>query len=294
MPLRKMTVANWIKVQDNPIQRDTERHAAKAKHLLTPLAIHAIVYAAELPDGKLIKLDGHTRALLWARNQVRHPAEVECHVIPVKDIEEAKRLYQTLDSKDALESVRDKVSGAFHEQNFAPESGLLKGGNIANALRMAWNIRQGFGYRGGAPTGDPSKQFNIYAAVREFSNEIFALDAFQSSKFSPTSGIVAAFILTNRRHGIKVLPFWQAVFADGGEKKAGRMDGVQALVELILARKGKFGGTATADICSRAIMCAEKWLADEDFGTSPRPYDLTGYIDMSKPAIQLIKAKPAK
>ena len=70
MTVRKMTVAEWIKVEDNPIQRDTEHHAAKAKHLLTPLPSHAFVFACELPNGKLIKLDGHTRALLWQRGQV--------------------------------------------------------------------------------------------------------------------------------------------------------------------------------------------------------------------------------
>jgi hypothetical protein len=293
MIVKKMSVSEWIKVTDNPIQRDTERHAAKAKHLLTPLNIHAIVFAAQLPDGSLVKLDGHTRALLWKRNQVKHPPEVIVNVIPVKSMDEAVSTYQTLDSQQALETVTDKVSGAFGQQNFAPESGLLKRGNIANALRVAWNILHGLAFSGGTSTAAVTAGygFTIYGAVQEFSNEVFALDTFESKHFTPTSGIIAAFILTYRKHGSKIIPFWRSVFADAGVKSGGEMDGVQALNELILQRRGKaHGGSAVADMTCRAVMAAEKWLNDETLHAIPRPYDLSGYITVrNRPEIQLIK-----
>lgn len=290
MPLRKMKVSDWIKVQDNPIQRDTERHAAKAKHLLTPLSIHAIVYAAELPDGKLVKLDGHTRALLWARNQVRHPSEIECHIIPVDSMAEAKTLYQTLDSKEALETVTDKVSGAFNDLNFSPESGLLKRGAISSGLRSAWAIQQGMAGGGGMANRKAGKPYSVYDAVKEFSTELFALDTFEEKHFSPTTGIILAFILTARKHGSKIIPFWRTVFANGGAKKAGKMDPEQAVIELILERKGRaHGGSAIIDIASRAVKAAEVWLEGGEFSKLPTPYDLTGYIDNKKPAVQLIK-----
>lgn len=292
MPLRKMKVSEWIKVKDNPIQRDTERHAAKAKHLLTPLPIHAIVYAAELPNGTLVKLDGHTRALLWKRNQVQHPPEVEVNIIRVADIEEAKRLYKTIDSRDAVETIPDKISGAFNSLNFSPESGLLKQGNIAHALRISWNIKSGYSPISSGPK-NKLVPFELYEAVTEFSSEIFALDSFPDAHVRPTSGIVAAFILTMRKHGKNIVPFWQMVFANGGEKKNGKMDGVQALNELILGRKGRaYGGSATIEMASRAVMAAEKWLADEELSAIPRPFDLTGYIDHKKAAVALIKGKP--
>lgn len=288
MPMRKMKVSDWIKVKDNPIQRDTERHAAKAKHLLTPLSIHAIVYAAELPNGQLVKLDGHTRALLWSRNQVKHPAEVEVNIIPVDSMDEAISLYKTLDSKNALETITDKVSGAFGEHNFHPESGLMKRGSIANALNMCWTIWTTSDSKS-PKSGQP---FDLYAAIHEFAPEIFALDSFGLNSQGTTSGIIAAFILTYRKHGAPVIPFWRSVFGHGGEKKNGKMDGVQALNELILQRKGSHGGSAIMDLSARAVMAAEKWLKDEEFQAIPRPYDLTGYIHGMKPAVQLIKQKP--
>ena len=70
MPTIRMSVDEWIKVKANPRQRDTEKHAAKAKHLLTPSPDHAHVSAARLPNETLVKLDGHTRALLWKRGTV--------------------------------------------------------------------------------------------------------------------------------------------------------------------------------------------------------------------------------
>lgn len=291
MPLRKMKVSEWIKVQDNPIQRDTERHAAKAKHLLTPLSIHAIVYAAELPDGKLVKLDGHTRALLWKRNQVQHPPEVECHIVPVQSMEEAKRLYQTLDSKEALETTTDKVSGAFNELNFYPESGLLKRGSISTGLRAAWYIREGSTGIGGWGK-KVQRPYVIYDAVKEFSTELFALDDFETKHFNPTTGVILAFILTMRKFGPRMIPFWRTIFANGGDKKAGKMDPEQAVIELILDRKGRaHGGSAIIDIASRIVKAAEVWVEGGEFIKLPTPYDLTGYIDNSKPAIQLIKGK---
>lgn len=290
MPTKKMTVSEWIKVQDNPIQRDTERHAAKAKHLMTPLAIHAIVYAARLPDNKLVKLDGHTRALLWKRNQVRHPSEIECNIIDVASMDEAKALYRTLDSKEALETIRDKISGAFSELNFVPESGLLKSGSIANALRLCWNVK----YNSSISGGHSREGYDLYSCVQEFSSEIFALDSFDAKSSQATSGIIAAFILTNRKHGATIIPFWRAFWGDGGEKKGGFMDPVQSLNELVLQRQGRsHGGSAVADMACRAVMAAEKWLLDEDMKTIPKPYDLTGYIDGSAPSVRLIKGKIA-
>lgn len=63
----KMSLHQWLQVPDNPRQRDTIRHATKAAkdHLSEPSLTHLEVSAAELPNGELLKLDGHTRSYLW-------------------------------------------------------------------------------------------------------------------------------------------------------------------------------------------------------------------------------------
>jgi len=304
MPTKLMTVREWIAVPDNPIQRDTERHAQKAKHLHTPKPTHWIVFACEFPDGKIVKLDGHTRALLWKRNEIPQPrsGHVECHLVPVKNEAEAMDLYRTFDSKEALETVADKVSGAFGHLKFHPDSVLLQRGGISSALKGVWNV-----YCGRAMSSHEQKRdsngkikkvpFDIYAAIDEFATELFALDSYNLKPGECASGVLAAFILTYRRHGMKVVPFWTAVFGNGGERSHGKMDGVQAVVELILGTTRRGRGTnwnTINDLCARCVMACEKWLENEYFIQVPRPYDLTGYIAGLEAKVTLIKKEQRK
>lgn len=299
-----MSVEQWIKVADNPIQRDTEKHAAKAKHLLTPLPTHQFVFAAQLPGGGLIKLDGHTRALLWERGQVVPPTMVRVGIIQVKDKAEAEALYKTFDSTNALETLRDKISGAFHRFNFEPQSGILQAGYATTALRMAYGILLGGSIHAGSAgintrsskVAKKAALADVYEMVNEFSPELTAFDGFGLKIGSASAGIMAAFFLSFRKYGHKVTPFWTSYFGNAGTKIDGRMDAVQALYEFVNTRnKLRYGGTAGYDLCSRALTAVEKWRNDETMGTFPRPMDVRGYLDgYEKPVERLIKKADAR
>lgn len=298
--VKKMLVEDWIAVSPNPIQRDTERHLAKAKHLHTPHPTHSVVHAAELPSGKMFKLDGHTRALGWKRKMFAGPMQVTVLVYPAKDMEEVEQLYKDFDSRDALETQRDKVSGAFNRHSFEPQSGLVQAGNLTYALRIAWGILQGLSANSGGSGGVGSRASkktaeirskDVYAMIDEFSYELHALDGFGLGQGQASAGIVSACLVSFRKYGHKVTPFWRGVFAGEGSKVGGQMDGIQALCELIMQRRGRgFGGQATADTCSRALMAVEKWLKEELLFTIPRPLDTTGYlVGYEVPSERLIK-----
>lgn len=280
MPSLKMSVSDWIAVRDNPRQRDTERHAAKAKHLLTPAATHRYVAAAKLPNGHLIKLDGHTRALLWSRHAVARPSDVEVTIIPVKTEEEAKALYGHYDSTNALETATDKISGSFNEIGFTPESALLRSGRIGSALRIAWVAVKGWGKEAAAK--------DTYEMVNEFAAEILALDEMRLPKAAAQGGVIAAFLLCYKRYGEECRDFWRAVFANAGTKINGQMDGVQALNELMAQRRGMHGGSAMMDMCCRALHAYEKYRNDEMLSIIPRPLNLTGYLT-KKPTQRSLK-----
>lgn len=295
---RKMLAEDWIKVKDNPIQRDTEKHAAKAKHLLTPHPTHSFVFAAELPNGKLIKLDGHTRALMWRRKDVAAPMQVTVGIIQVKDMDEVESLYKDFDSRDALETMRDKVYGAFSKHNFEPQSGLIQTGSLTSALRIAQGVLDGGTVTRGAGAGKSNassaggklaKQ-DVYGMVDEWSYELHALDGFGLQQGRISSGVIAAFLLSYRRHGHKLTPFWQGVFANQGSKTGGQMDAIQAVCELILGRRGSYGGSASADMCSRCLGGVNKWLKDEMMYRVPSPIDTLAYLTgYEKPTERLIK-----
>lgn len=293
MTTRRMTVKDWIAVQDNPIQRDTERHAAKAKHLMVPLPTHAFVFACELPNGKLVKLDGHTRALLWSRGQVPHPGHVDIGIVPAKDLAHAEELYKTFDSRDALETMRDKVSGAFHRFGFEPQSGMLQAGNITNALRIAYSVFLGAAASAGN-AGEKNKKgasrTDIYVMINEFSPELFALDGLGLGTGQMSTGVVAAFLLSFRRYGHKVTPFWVSVIGNKGSKIDGEMDAIQAVTEMLLAKKGNYGGSHNADITARCLKGIELWLKDAMVGRVPSPLDTLNYlVGFEKPTERLIK-----
>lgn len=294
MTYRKMLVEDWIKVEDNPIQRDTEKHAVRAKHLLTPHPSHSYVFAAELPSGKLIKLDGHTRALMWRRKDVAAPMQVFVAVIPCKDKAEAEQMYKDFDSKDALETTKDKVYGAFNRHNFEPISGLLQTGSITAALRIAWGVHGGGTVSRGS-AGSQIGKSDIYTMIDEFSYELHALDGFKLQQGAVPSAVVAAFVLSYRRYGHKLTPFWRGVFGNTGTKLGAEMDGVQAIHELILKRRGSYGGSAMADMCARCLMAVEKWLKDESLTQIPRPLDTLGYlVGYEQPNERLIKKVDAE
>jgi hypothetical protein len=258
-----------------------------------------------MPNGKLYKLDGHTRALGWARKMFPAPLQLNVVVYPVKSMEEVESLYKDFDSKDALETNVDKVSGAFHRHNFEPQSDLLKSGQLTYALRVAYGMLLGLkavsaqspGGKGGSGKEKGSdtltmraQRADIYTMVDEFSYELHALDAINVGRSGASSGVISAFIVSYRRYGHKITPFWQGVFSGMGTKSGGRMDGIQALCELMLERKGKYGGKAAADVCSRALMAVEKWLKDEMVTSIPRPLDTTDYLlGREKPTERLIK-----
>lgn len=294
---KKMLTEDWIAVRDNPIQRDTERHALKAVHLRTPHPTHSVVHAAEMPGGQLIKLDGHTRALLWKRKEIPAPMQVTVIVYPVKDKTEAEQLYKDFDSKEALETMADKVSGAYNKHNFNPKSSLLQRGNIVQALRMAYGVLIGGTVKTGAAGGPghqrtPSegkdrrtdKQItvaaaDVYTMINEFTYELHTLDAYGLRQGQITAAVIGAFLISSRKYGHKVTPFWTAVFTGQGSKSGGQMDGIQAVNELMLSVKGannaKLQVAATA---SRILNALEKWLKDEWFYSLPRPIDTTGYL----------------
>lgn len=308
---KKMLTKDWISVTPCPIQRDTLRHATKAKHLHTPHPTHSVVHAAELPDNRLIKLDGHTRALLWERKEIEVPLQVTVVIYDAANMEAVERLYKDFDSKDALETTRDKVSGAYNKHNFDPQSALLQYGHIVQGLRLAYGVLLGGTVKTSAAGGPAARgakgkdrrsdkqvktqTADIYVMLDEFSYELHALDGFGLRQGQITNGIIGAFLLSYRKYGHKVTPFWQGVFANTGSKIGGQMDAIQALSELMLATRGYNNKMKTADIAARALQAVEKYLRDEMLYRIPSPLDSAGYLENhKKPTERLIKSKDIK
>lgn len=205
--IRYATTDEWVhEYEDNERQRNTERHAAKIEPFLQQfLPQHAVVHAAELPNGHLIKLDGHTRAFLWHQKRIPEPPTLMVMVHAAKTLDEAKEMYRVYDNAVSAEGATDKVFGALREHGIIVTSPFLRQGYLSTTLRLAdWARLTTLP----VVRGD----WDHYESVGEWAEEIGILDWFftqEGSVYSLHAGLMAAVLLSVRKYGFQeVRGFW--------------------------------------------------------------------------------------
>lgn len=277
MKLIPMTPQEWWNVPDNPIQRNTAEHAKKAirGHLAAPHPSHAIVHAAQLTDGTLVKLDGHTRSALWMDGRLQAPATVQVIVHKAASLEDAIGLYKHFDNPSATENAGDRLAGAYRLSSIVPKSRLLTHGGVTAALNLM------------------NETSGIYSLVSEWKIEIELLDEMDLSVAAMPSVLIAAALLTIRKHGRKALDFWRLYAAGGGTRINGKSCGCDELTRIVAdlrARKqlGNGGANSRRNQAGRAISCCEAWLLGRSFSVGAKTSDFTAYLGAlrSKPTMQ--------
>lgn len=137
----KMPTTDFIALDEVFCQRNTQARVIRtAKRLVNnPLPTHSMVILARYPNGKLVKLDGNTRSLAWEMGLVEAPEHVNATIFNVQNDAEAKNLYESIDSQDAVERSKDKVWSAM-QIVYGPmyeifETPTIKNGKFVSALR---------------------------------------------------------------------------------------------------------------------------------------------------------------
>lgn len=253
-----MTPAQWALVPDNPRQRDTERHLARAKHLLTPQKAHSDVQMAATAAGERWKLDGHTRNLLWSRRPDLAPAKVYVRIHEVADEAEAKRMYRHYDAKEALETPAEKLSGAFHEVGWSPASSFVQKGALSMGIARASMIVDGYG--AGTNVARYRPEYNdIYEQLPRWLPQlqiIDDLDIAAGNKRWPAAVVTTA-LLTLRRWP-RTIDFWRRYANNAGIKTTTHADGVEALA-YVVTNNGKKSLSRNAELIEHAISCVTAW-----------------------------------
>lgn len=259
----KMTPEQWHKVPPNPRQRDTETRAGRAAHLKTLHPTHKTVFAAELPGGDLVKLDGHTRGYMWVNSLAERPSSVNVIVMPVKSMAEAKELYGHYDSDKTVEKARDKVFGAFREVGITPTSGLIKSGPLTSALKKLGNA-------------------DIYTLARQWKYEIEAIDTLgiPAGKFS--AGLLLGALVFVRVRADRGLEFVGLVATDAGTRDENGSDGVDAICRHAYGPSSKAGEAVIRDTAGRFISAGEAWLAGRRYKQAVKVTDIREYIARAK------------
>lgn len=266
-----MTVEEWLHIEDCPIQRDTERHARAAvkKHLSNPALTHANVSAARLKSGEIYKLDGHTRAYLWANDLLKPPSQIlYVDMYYCDNISQVKDLYQQFDNKDATEHQRDKLYGAFRMFGFKPKSSLISNGGISSALSIILGIQL--------------SKHSTYKAIVPFIDAIKLIDEedFPTKHFP--SPVLATLIVSVYKDGEKAMKFWRAYANDEGVKNGRERDGVQALTEMVHSARnttsGNWGFSKKNYISGRALSAYLAYQENRTYVIGAKTQDFGKYV----------------
>jgi hypothetical protein len=266
---KSFTVKEWFAVCDNPRQRDTEKRAVKASrdHLKKPSPAHTFVHVCRLPNGRYVKLDGHTRALLWSDGRLEAPNEIIACVYSIASMQEAEELYDHFDNQSAVETGNDRLSGAFRKSEIVPTSALLKTGGILSAFNLM---------RPGKPRDA------IYGIVEQWKPELLILDTITATPTAVPAALLCGCLLTIRKHGERAADFWRLYGAGGGTRIDGASCGVDELTRFVAdARARKYLGANRAmstNQCGRAISCCEAWISGRRFTTGSKPTNLGTYM----------------
>lgn len=256
----RISPQRWYEIEDNIRQRDTEAHAALAVrgHLSAPHPVHRIVTAARLPDGTFIKVEGHTRALLWQRGQLAAPDEVLVDVYDVRTRKAAGDLYDRFDNPATGKGARDRMFGAAREIGLELTTPQLRSGGYSDAARYAYQSLRGWG------KGKPA----AVDITTYFRRELLLLDSVHPTKGAFIHPVTIAALITLRRHGERAAAFWLEVQGDNGRKANGRVDGVQAIHDLVAtARQKKDASGRRWYYVNSACVACEKWLAGQTIQT---------------------------
>lgn len=256
----EMSVEDWINVEENPVQRGTERRAEYAKHLHVLDAVHQEVRMARLPSGRCIKLDGHTRGFLWggglAHKGIRpgRPDYLSVSVYECRRIDDVTALYDKFNSKAAVKTASDEVQGAHRQLNVTFTSALLRAGCYGQAVRLLHQRVNGY--------GKSYKPGYLRECVREFKTELGKLDACNPARKDFPAPFIMAAIATIRVYGLPAVTFWANYAADAGSKIGDERDPVQALREVLLDARAKHGITTASyfELMGQAVNAVEAEL----------------------------------
>ena len=217
----EMSVEEWLRVPDNPRQRNTESRLIKAKsYLANPLPIHRFVTAARLPDGRLIKIDGHTRAALWFHGLIPRPESVICTVIPVDDLQQAAELYWACDTPEASKRLSDYLFGTLKASG--------------RTITAKW-VEQAVGGALALIEGLRSVRSVMNEAIEAWWPEIeWVCQQPTPVEIARRSSVLAGIMASGCN---EIVAGFMAALSRGGTQIAGKRDGVAALIRALELRK---------------------------------------------------------
>ena len=262
-----MTVDEWCAIEGCSTQRDTEKHirTARKNHLMELKLSHLKVACAKLPNGKLVMLDGHSRAMLWERSMLTRPETLFIDIYPCKNQAEIRELYLHFESSFSVESVNDKKDGALRHLGIIPKSRLIKSGGITTSLksistrRLAWRF------------------LDMLTVIKPFKKELLLIDEQNYPSVGIPAPALSTLIITVKMYGVDAFPFWDGFINDEGSKTKHSKDGIFAACEIMRIAKETnllHGGSVSSAriLVPKLFWCFEQWSERKRIREYPREF----------------------
>ena len=236
-----ITPYDFVDIEDNPRQRDTKKQAARAcrRHLKSGHISHCKVNIARLPSGKLYKLDGHSRCLLWEQGRLSAPEFLSADIWDCKNISEVESLYLTFDNRDAAEQNNMLLFGTLRSKGLEIKSGLLKRQGMFAALQHI------YGTTLDVALDTPESIIPSLAII----------DGRNISGSKINTGVLSAMIATVYKDGDDAMDFWEMHINDEGVKNGKKWDGVYG-IKVVLEKTPTINGREIMRmIMRRSLSC---------------------------------------
>lgn len=282
-----MPFAEWVDMPDHPLQRDTARHARKTKRSIHTKdhPDHRRVVASRIgPAGRLHKVDGHTRTFHWLTGHLTAPVTVVVTIYEASDEEDFNDHYYVFDNPTTIKSAADDLHGVFNHLGMDLQTPRIRNGGVASALAEAWGIPSRS--LRGLPTNETLQMVNAWK------DEILLADSLYDPAANPPRGLkaqhnnatVAAMLLTFRRYGAEVIPFWSDVTADVGIKSGREMCPVEAANRIM--RLQYQGGGGITEPTERLLSAVLAWRKGRSYKSLPGRTDINVFRKAAERAKQ--------
>ena len=270
-----MSLHTWLEMTGHPLWRKPSPDIAKEDYWQQVKSDRGALkenlrwtVAAEL-ERKLIKLDGHTRAVLWSKRKLPLPESVYVVVYRCTTRSELDALYARYHFTPADQPLHDQVLSAYTACGLDLKSPRLQSGMIGLALRIAAYGTSKYAKRKrpgqNSDEADPS---DVVREVRMFAEELRQLDLIGPPIEMFQTGVVAAALLAIALDREYLQYFSLLAQRKDREirRKNGLLDPVGGLLNMIGSLqkvRGSWHKEQQLQLCASALTGAFAWKEGE-------------------------------
>lgn len=279
--VERMPLSEFMQMKRHPGERDERARAVLVASLLrSGMMADAYHVAAYELDGQLYKLNGHTRALVWASwPPEQQPKFVTCTIFRVTSEREAEELYRHFDNWNSVKGGTDYIRSSLiaHIGFGYADIPILKGGNLTTPV----TILSGHGFSKGKAGLSPDV---VDETIRTWLPALRQVIDMRLDPKKMRSPMLAAAIMTAAAHRDAVSIFWEDICSgvDPGVRGQPRT-ALQWLYNDVYARTLRHqwsGFQNMLESLSFSLVCVEAHLSG--YHSSSRPTLPRGVSSLSE------------